>query len=104
MQSDRRAKLLQQLFEELEGKEVYGCEVCYLEHSEGKRSVPKKGCDVMDPAHRHEREDYYNHPGMLWTRNQVLICGRAHHIELDRNKEYREEVFQKLRGDDELPA
>jgi len=56
----------------------------------------------MDPAHRHEREDYYNHAGMLWTRNQVIIAGRAHHQELDRNKERREEVFQKLRGDDAI--
>lgn len=100
MQSSNRAKCLTNLYEELELKEVYGCEVCYLEHEEGKRSAAKKGCDVMDPAHRHEREDYYNRPELLWTRNQVIICGRAHHIELDHNKPYREEVFQKLRGDD----
>lgn len=102
MQSANRAKLLQELAEELEMKEVYGCEVCYLEHDQGKRSAPKQGCNVIDPAHRHEREDYYLQPKMLWTKNQVLMCGRAHHVELDQNKAYREEVFQKLRGDDLL--
>lgn len=102
MQSKNRAKLLGELAEELQDAGVYGCEVCYLEHEEGKRSVPKKGCEIIDPAHRHEREDYYLQPAMLWTKNQVIFAGRAHHIELDRDKEHREEVFKKLRGDDEL--
>jgi len=64
--------------------------------------VAKKGCEVLDPAHRHERDDYYLRPDLLWTRNQVIICGRAHHNEIDHNKERREEVFKKLRGEDTL--
>ena len=101
-QSANRKKLLTQLFEELQDQGIYGCEVCHLEHEEGNRARPQKGCEVMDPAHRHERVDYYAAPDKLWTRNQVIIAGRAHHIELDRNRERREEVFLKLRGEDTL--
>ena len=105
MQSKNRARLLNQLSEELQDTGVYGCEVCHLEHEQGKRSVVKKGCEsIIDPAHRHERQDYYNRPEMLWTRNQVIFAGRAHHNELDKNKEYREAVFQELRGDDLMKA
>jgi len=76
--------------------------VCYLEAEEGKRTKPNPGCQILDPAHRHERRDYYARPEMLWTKNQVIICGRQHHQEMDRNKELREQIFIKLRGKDEL--
>ena len=99
-QMKQRKKLINQLKEELE--EHPGCEVCYLEHKEGKRTKPNSKCWPLDPAHRHERRDYYSNPEMLWTRNQVIIAGRDHHQKMDRDKAYREEVFIKLRGKDEL--
>lgn len=61
----------------------------------------------MDPAHRHERDEYFSDGRKgekLWTVKQVIIAGRAHHNELDYpgNEQLREEVFQKLRGPDDL--
>ena len=103
VQSKNRKNCLQ----ELEDREIHGCEVCLLEYEEGKRTAPKKGCFPLDPAHRHERDVYFEgkrNGEQLWIVNQVIIAGRAHHNELDypTNREWREEVFQKLRGDDEL--
>lgn len=75
------------------------CEVCALE------KIPMKGCEVLDPAHRHERQDYFSdgHNGeILWDYNQVIIAGRAHHRKMDTDKAYREQVFMALRGNDKL--
>lgn len=87
---------------DFEAKEIYGCEVCKLEHEQGKLKKPREDCYILDPAHRHERIEYVNREPMLWTFNQVIQAGRGHHRELDVDKEYREKVFQKLRGRDEL--
>lgn len=77
--------------------------MCYREYADGKRSRPDPGCFPIDPAHRHDRDDYQD-VGLqqLWTKNQVILAGRAHHKRMDGNKEYREEVFLQLRGQDEL--
>lgn len=102
LQSDKRARFLAQLADDLQSNEVYGCEICYLEHEMGTRKAPKKGCEIIDPAHRHERENYYNRPEMLWTKNQVIFAGRAHHVQIDADKALRASIFQRLRGNDEL--
>lgn len=102
-QAHQRIKLLEELQDFLTMNEIYGCEVCYLEFREDKRTQLKEGCrEKIDPAHRHPRDDYYNHPEMLWIKNQVIMAGRAHHLFMDHNREFKEMVFQKLRGDDEL--
>lgn len=97
-----RAKLLESLTEELQSQEIYGCEVCYLENREGKRQRPDPRCFPIDPAHRHDRDDYRLYPSKLWTKNQVILAGRAHHTKMDSNKDWREEIFLKLRGEDAI--
>lgn len=102
-QLGKRSQFVEELVEQLMSSEVFGCEVCYLEHREGKRQKPDQRCYPIDPAHRHDRDEYYSHPESLWTKNQVIMAGRYHHQMMDRNKELREETFNKLRGEDELP-
>jgi len=87
---------------EFEAAEIYGCEVCKLEYEQGKIKKPRPDCYILDPAHRHERIEYVSREPMLWTMNQVIQAGRGHHREIDVDKEYREHVFQQLRGRDEL--
>jgi hypothetical protein len=105
LQSKNRLKLLIQLSEVLESTGVHGCEVCSLEHREGKITEINPGCrDYIDPAHRHEREDYYSYPEQLWSTNQVIMAGRWHHNKMDKDKEYRKQTFIKLRGPDLMKA
>lgn len=88
---------------EFEEKEIYGCEVCRLEYEDGQRTKPEPRCARLDPAHRHERVEYRGREDQLWTFNQVIQAGRWHHDKLDDgDKEYRESVFLRLRGRDEL--
>lgn len=39
---------------------------------------------------------------MLWDFNQVLTVCQLCHEKIDANKELKEEIFQRLRGEDEL--
>ena len=61
-----------------------------------------KGDKVIDPAHRHERDDYRLNKDLLWDFNQVILCCRSHHSYLDRTKDDRDYVFSLLRGEDKL--
>lgn len=87
---------------EFEIREIYGCEVCRLEHESGEIKKPREGCYILDPAHRHERVEYIGKEDQLWTFNQVIQSGRWHHNQMDKDKEYRESIFMKLRGRDQL--
>lgn len=54
-------------------------------------------------AHRHKRDWYKGKPEeLLWSYNQVArICLNGHNL-IEYNKELTEEVFFKLRGDEQF--
>lgn len=70
------------------------------------------GCEVrgakclhnqfLTPAHRHNRVAYKKKPEMLWSYSQVIVACVKCHEWIDANKKRKEEIFQKLRGEDEL--
>lgn len=101
-QLSARNRFVAGLVQELQDQDIYGCEICYREHEDGKRSRPDPKCWPIDPAHRHDRDDYKLQPEKLWTKNQVILAGRAHHTRMDADKAYREEVFLRMRGSDAL--
>jgi len=90
---------------ECQKKEIYYCEVCKyeIENNIHTNKARRSGWSVLDPAHRHERNDYKNgFEHILWHLNQVIRCCRNHHNIIDVDKEYREQIFLSLRGEDLL--
>ena len=55
----------------------------------------------MAPAHRHNIRHYRSNPELLSDRNQVIMLCEICHQEIESNKEKTEELFSKLRGEDE---
>lgn len=91
--------------DECEKREIYYCEVCKYEHDNNivRQKSRKFGYSVLDPAHRHEREEYrHGFEHILWHFNQVIRAHRACHdfIDIGKNHEYREQIFLALRGKD----
>lgn len=53
-------------------------------------------------AHRHKRLDYRSSPEMLSELNQVVLaCAHCHGV-IEKDSDLTEEVFLRLRGEDEL--
>jgi len=48
-------------------------------------------------AHRHNRSWYYRNPKLLEDFKHVILCCVECHAILDRNKDFREKKFKKLR-------
>jgi len=51
-------------------------------------------------AHRHKRVWYYDKPELLIDFNQVVLACQHCHDKIEHNKKLTEEVFEKLRGED----
>jgi len=51
-------------------------------------------------AHRHERYWYYSKPELLSKLEQTLLACSTCHQKMDNDKELREEIFMRLRGDE----
>ena len=52
-------------------------------------------------AHRHERDWYYKTPELLSKFNQTILACSGCHQKMDDDKELREQVFIRLRGNEE---
>lgn len=61
-----------------------------------------RGSAALTPAHRHDRLEYYRNAGLLWSYNQVICACTACHLKVDTNMELKKEIFNKLRGEDQL--
>jgi hypothetical protein len=54
-------------------------------------------------AHRHKRRYYYDQPfEMLYSYNQVILACINCHQKIEQSAELTQEIFEDLRGDDEL--
>lgn len=52
--------------------------------------------------HRHKRRYYYDKPNeLLWDHNQVIRACLKCHMKYEYDKQATEELFNKLRGEDE---
>ena len=80
--------------------EIYYCEACEVLAELGH--LGWQCLQSHSNTHRHERDDYKHDLDKLWDFKQwIYACIPAHQF-LDRNKEIREQVFIKLRGEDNL--
>jgi hypothetical protein len=65
------------------------------------------GCmhdNFLSFAHRHKRLDYRRYPKMLSDYNQVILACAPCHRKIEYDKALTKEVFERLRGSDNMPV
>ena len=91
------------LYQYFDERGINCCEVCVVLDRLGAR---KKRClefKFLSFAHRHKRIEYKKHPEMLSSYNQVVLACQNGHDTIEYNRELTEDIFDQLRGDDQLP-
>lgn len=83
-----------------EERDIQYCEVCPILFEMG---LLKKPClHASSNAHRHGRIWYRGRPELLYNYKQVVRACIYSHSQLDAKPSLREEVFIKLRGEEDL--